>query len=75
MTRSTTLVPRWRAARIRSHALARAIAQNPIRLIALKSPLVGVKLRMAGSVASRYDGPARCSRWRDRRCATRAAGR
>ena len=37
--------------------------------------LVGVKLRMAGSVVSRYDGPARCSRWRDRRCATRAARR
>ena len=37
--------------------------------------LVGVKLRMVGSVVSRHDGPARCSRWRDRRWATRAARR
>jgi putative transposase len=29
--------------------------------------LVGVKLRMAGSVVFWYDWPARCSRWRDRR--------
>src|SRR6516162_8967962 len=28
---------------------------------------VGGKLRMAGSVVARCCGPARCSRWRDRR--------
>jgi hypothetical protein len=28
--------------------------------------LAGSKWRMAGSVASRRDGPARCSQWRDR---------
>jgi putative transposase len=63
-----------KVARLKKLVAERDLEIEVMKEVAAKSWwLAGGKWRMAGSVVSRYGGPARCSRWRDRRRATAAA--